>query len=157
MIYGNFVRRLIEKQKGELQSLEEGSVYKGNNMSVGIFIDSGRAYGPGTAYFKAYNKYNYASSDLIARIHFHDANYEYHGNENTYWDLNSSERKQLMKILNSPYNGSIVVENKSDPIVWDALIQDFNDTMKNMGLKYRIDPDLKMPDYTQLRGGKKKR
>ena len=89
--------------------------------------------------FKAYNASNINKATKEIRLHFYDIGYEIHRDGKQLWEMNASERKKLIKIL----------ESKNDGItVWKRLIRAFN---KNVKPQYIIDENILIPDYTLMR------
>ena len=144
MLFGN---RIITEHDIERrititeEVLLEGAVFKSPKMTIGVFPSDNRNYGY-QAYFKVYNNENYKKATKIARIHFMNPSYEMHSNQ--HWPLNTTEKKMLIKILNT----TIQINDVETTTVWKELIGEYNrginDKSKHMPL------NLVMPDYTQL-------
>lgn len=137
------------------------TVIKTNSMSIGTTDDK---HHKGEPYFKVWKGPNYESAEKMCRISFEKSEYiKEHSNNNTAdtWILNSKERKELVKLLNSKMNFS----NNLQITRWQYAIIQFNsekgtdpgDTMKliQKNPKYIRSKDLlpfnlPMPDYTKL-------
>lgn len=95
----------------------------------------------GMEYFKLYNSADPTKATKIARIKFREADYVIHKNNGgkKNWILNSRERRQLEKMLNSP--SSDVLSGRQR--VWDEMIYHFNN---EAGIK-ALPENLPIPDY----------
>lgn len=115
-------------------------------------------------YFKVYDNLSVSSAKKLARIKFRSPEYVVHTGSN--WELNSKEKKDLIKFLNE--------SNKKVPYVknnWEYAILMFNqeayqdeESMEDLVItikeqsemdesnprKYYLPIDLPMPDYTKL-------
>lgn len=147
MIYGNRA----------LEVFNEGVVCKTPKMTIGVFPSMQENFSEVNAYFKVYNRVIYSQADKIARIHFYNANYEYHDNSNVElrWYLNSKEKNTLIELLMKPYTGNDLIEVAKETKVnsvtnWIKAIYEFNQRAKSMNKKFIIPYNLLMPDYTQL-------
>ena len=114
------------------------NVYNNNWICLSVNPSTDRDYAS-SAYFKAYNASNINKATKEIRLHFYDIGYEIHRDGKQLWEMNASERKKLIKIL----------ESKNDGItVWKRLIRAFN---KNVKPQYIIDENILIPDYTLMR------
>ena len=139
MIYGNFVRRLIEKQKGA-QIIQESRVVNVPGANMYIWVDGDGATGRNfikDPYFKRYDNTNVKQATKVARIKIKESKYIYHNDGKDIWVLNSKERKQLIKTLEKP-----ISDNKK---IWDLILETVE---KETG--QRLEEYIDMPDYTRI-------
>lgn len=124
--------------------VNERSVYKDSNISIGMFGSVDRNYGD-QAYFKFVDNSDYSKAKKVARINFSDATYESHKEKGKInWEIKGKEKDKLIEVLNSKPNIGEYKNNPNCPTVWDALKMEFE---KTTGQKLDI---TDMPDYTKL-------
>ena len=142
MIYGQkFINKFFRKEMIISEEvLMEGTIFKSTKMSIGVFPSDNRNYGA-QAYFKVYNNRNYVKSTKIARIHFMNPEYEKHIGE--HWPLNRTEKKMLIKILQTNLGDHI-----NSITVWEALIIEYNKSINDKSKHLPL--NLPIPDYMQL-------
>jgi len=113
---------------------ELATIYRESNLLIRIDDEGSRNfYGYIDAvYFKVYNSSNYNAAKKENRIYLSRAQYNDHSNERGKedWFLNSSERRNLVKVLKSKL--------KDGRTVWETIC-DF----------CKI-PHIEMPDYMKL-------
>lgn len=139
---------------------EMATIFK--NKEIGVILavhpDSTKISGP---YFKFANNPNYVQADKIIRILFNKCGYVVHHDGKELWRLNSSEKKELVKILNMPYKANKNYTN------WQIAKYEWNYEYleNNLDLEdyyngvydetYKDDPSyvpstLEMPNYLDL-------
>ena len=160
----NKLEKTLQQAIDEDYLYEFASIAKGNNNFIAVNPDPSRGW-YGEEYFKVYNNDNAKKADKVIRIKFRSAEYVYHKNSDGKkdWNLNSKEKKTLIKLLQTPSK----FDNLSN---WQYAILQFNleafdisykDCLKltmeeqskmdeNNPRKYYLPIDLPMPDYTKL-------
>lgn len=160
----NKLEKTLQQAIDEDYLYEFASIAKGNNNFIAVNPDPSRGW-YGEEYFKVYNNDNARKADKVIRIKFRSAEYVYHKNSDGKkdWNLNSKEKKTLIKLLQTPSK----FDNLSN---WQYAILQFNleafdisykDCLKltmeeqskmdeNNPRKYYLPIDLAMPDYTKL-------
>ena len=127
---------------------------------VGVTLDYGRNW-YNIEYFKVYNSPSFSKATKVARIKFREPEYIHHKGSKKNWNLNVSERKDLVEFLESKST------NFKDYTVWQECIMYFNlqvynipypesqvlcsaDTEDPNNKYYRALPiDLEIPDYVK--------
>lgn len=136
------------------------TVYKniGQHISVMVNPDSHRI---GYTYFKVYNNSDYRKATKVVRILFTEPDFLYHHDGLLLWKLNSSQKKLLMQILQSP---SLKFKGHT---FWDVAKFEWNseyfEEMFDVDIYFSggydeqykdvvgyVASTLEMPDYTKL-------
>ncbi len=118
------------------------TIYRERNFNMCIAVNPDRKRNlKGMEYFKLYNSADPTKATKIARIKFREADYVIHRNNGgkKNWILNSRERRQLEKMLNSPSSDAFSGGSR----VWDEMIYHFNN---EAGIK-ALPENLPIPDY----------
>lgn len=121
-------------------------INKENNISISVDGDgaTNRGYSQ-DPYFKIYNDTNPRIASKVARISLLEPRYIIHNNQR--WELNSKEKKKLMKYLVLP----VVVQQISFDSLWEAIKyfaskeSETNDEVTKNNII-----NLQLPDYTKL-------
>ena len=100
-----------------LLELDEGTIHYDGALKMYLAVD-----GSGCTdrefhkdpYYKIGNGTSYKNSDKITRIKLFSSEYDIHNNQR--WELNGSDRKNLVKILNSHAS-----KKYPDKTVWDLI------------------------------------
>lgn len=129
------LEEIEHKINSKLESVEEGSVFKGD----GMFISADSTNGRGGYYFKVYDAENFSKATKVARLNLQKPEYEYHRTPGkNIWILNSSEMRKMINILKSVNDGKSV---------WDRLAEECNKSKSNGNLP----KSLPMPDYMNIK------
>jgi hypothetical protein len=139
---------------------EMATIYKNKEYGVLVAVnpDSRRI---GIPYFKFYNNSNYNKADSVIRILFTEPDYIVHKDGKKLWNLNSSDKRLLMQILQEESKQYKGITN------WDAAkfnwnyeyLEEMLDFEKYFDGEYDkqykdvvgyIKSDLEIPDYTQI-------
>lgn len=156
----------IQKLLNEEVMYEMATVTYGNKQYISVNPDSSRGW-YNEEYFKVYNSENYRAATGIARIKFRDASYTTHSNSDgkENWKLNSKDKKQLIKLLQSPSKKVKGITNWQYAILqfnleayadanWDECllltIEEQSGINNKNPKKYWLPIDLPMPNYMEL-------
>lgn len=139
---------------------EMATVYKSREYGILVAVnpDSNRS---GNPYFKFYNADNYNKATKIIRVLFKKADYVVHNDGKELWELNSKEKKLLIKVLNEPsqYYPDITTwqaakfdwdrEYLEEPLRLDRYLKGEYDEFYKDNPGY-VSSYLEMPDYMNL-------
>lgn len=129
----NKLEKTLQQAIDEDYLYEFASIANGNNNFIAVNADPSRGW-HGEEYFKVYNNDNARKADKVIRIKFRSAEYVYHKNSDGKkdWNLNSKEKKSLIKLLQTPSK----FDNLSN---WQYAILQFNLEAFDISLKEAVD------------------
>lgn len=142
-LVGEYKEKFIKNDNQlELEAINEFKIFEDDGISIAVDSTIGR----NGYYFKVYNNRNYAKATKVARIDVEKADYVYHRSDGkSIWDMNKSELRSLISILNSPITGG------SSVTIWDKILEACNEFKPNPKLS-----NLEMPDYMEIKFDKAK-
>lgn len=144
---------------------EMATTYSGDKLSIIVNPDDGRNL-QNVQYFKVFHGRSFRKVQDLARIRFRTPEYEHHRNEAGKKDfkLNSKDKKELMRILQSPselYDGYTIWQDTIMQFNHEAyhiplkdcknLTQEVINSLTNNDIRKKCLPvDLPLTDYTKL-------
>ena len=151
------MRKLIKRLDNLLQLTEMSMAWVDTNAARCVWVENPNTHV--NDYFKYFNSFSYHKADGVARISLVKPEYIHHRNADgkKVWKLTSSDKKQLVKLMNSPS------EVHKGYTRWQATLIQYNfdnfyispiDTMEGTFDKNKFpdafDINYPMPDYTKL-------
>ena len=137
-----------------LEKVQEAAVSKTGKIKINVdgpgYSDNGFKTKP---YFKVYMGNNFTSTkpEERARISIKEPEYIIHNNPPGTWKLNSSEKKQLIKILSgAPTKPISSIKDIECKTVWQQIIAIANAEAGIKNTEWEIPMDTPIPDYKDL-------
>lgn len=135
------LKEIFGEDYNDLDIIQEGTVYRNNNLSIGIFGDYGNKLIT-LPYFKVFDNINLRHASKIARITFEDPHYIIHDDNLLHWDLTVKEKEKLNSIVRLPgKNGTI----------WDDMISEIENICNISDYEFRKRFHINgIPDFIKL-------